>query len=151
MITNRTLGLLLMAAAATACVDDATPMPEPEPGTISYRRDVQPVWDAWCIGCHNFHTPHLVAAESAADLAGHSWFNCNQGTDRARFVVPGDPASSFLLYKLTGDNTNGYWDREACDRLMPADQNGVDVPLIQLDPAAVAKVRLWIEQGAVFD
>ena len=66
-------------------------------------------------------------------------------------VQRGVPASSFLMYKLTGDNADHYWDREACDRLMPADRGGEDVPLVLLDPGAVHTVRLWIEQGAVLE
>ncbi len=145
MSSYGTFGMTLVALVA--CVDE----PQSTDGErVSYRRDVQPIWDQWCLGCHNFHTPHLGAAESAVDLSGQSWFKCNQGTEHATFIVPGDPVSSFLMYKLTGDNPNHYWDREACDRLMPADQLGEDTPLVQLDPGAVETVRLWIEQGAVF-
>ena len=149
MTSYGTFGTTVIALGIVACVD-TPPATNNEP-EVSYRLDVQPVWDKWCTRCHNFHTPHLGAAESAADLMGVSWFKCNQGVARAAFVVPSDPASSFLMYKLTGDNPNHYWDREACDRLMPADQGGVDIPLVHLDPDAVAIVRRWIEQGAVFE
>ncbi|MDQ3336616.1 MAG: hypothetical protein M4D80_15725 [Myxococcota bacterium] len=150
MTNHGTIRTTIFVLGIAACVDTPPAMQNNEP-EVSYRRDVQPVWDKWCVGCHNFHTPHLVRAESASDLMGVSWFKCNQGVERAAFVVPGDPASSFLMYKLTGDNPNHYWDREACDRLMPADQNGQDIPLVQLDPVAVQTVKQWIEQGAVFD
>lgn len=144
-----TLVVAIFTLGAVACVD--APTEQSNEPVVSYRRDVQPVWDKWCTRCHNFQTPHLGPTESASDLMGVSWFKCNQGAERAAFVVPGDPLSSFLMYKLTGDNPNHYWDREACDRLMPADQNGVDVPLVQLDPEAVATVKRWIEQGAAFE
>ena len=134
----------------SACVDDTEPPTTPPDTTISYRQDIQPIWDQWCLRCHNFHTPHLTSAESAQDLTGTSFRNCDGPRGKARFIVPGDPAKSYLMYKLTLENTNAY-DATACGRAMPADQNGVDVPLVQLDPDAVAKIRTWIEEGAHFD
>ena len=122
-----------------------------DPDVVSYRRDVQPIWDRWCNRCHNFHTPHLTAAESAHDLTTQSWFKCRQGSEHAPFIVPGDPDASFLVYKLTGEHAEVFWEGEACNRLMPADVSGRDVPLIQLDPEAVDLVRRWIEAGARFD
>ena len=118
--------------------------------TVRYREHIQPIWDRWCVNCHNFHTPHLTPSESAADLAGLSWRKCDGGTEKARFVVPGDPSRSFLLYKLTMQNTNNY-DAAACGRAMPADANGRGTPLVDLDPDAVAAIRTWIEEGAAFD
>lgn len=140
--------MTVVALNLVACIE--APATQTTAELVHYRRDVQPIWDRWCIGCHNFHTPHLVQTESASDLQGRSWFKCNQGEEHAPFIVPGDPARSFLVYKLTGDNPDHYWDREACDRLMPADQGGEDIPLVQLDPDAVETVKRWIEQGAVF-
>lgn len=141
---------IAFAVVAIGCVDESEPTQTIEQPTISYRQDIQPIWDRWCVRCHNFHTPHLTTAESATELAGTSWRNCDGPRGKARFVVPGDPAKSYLLYKLTLDNTNDY-DATACGRAMPADQGGVDVPLVQLDPDAVARIRTWIEEGARFD
>src|SRR5688572_22127480 len=104
---QRRVGLAL-ALALGGCVDDSgTGMPDPDPTmdpttpeTIRYRRDIQPIWDRWCTRCHNFHTPHLTKAESAQQLAsGTTRFQCLNEGERARFVVPGDPARSFLYYK----------------------------------------------------
>ncbi len=149
MTNHGTIGTTIFALGIAACVDTPPAMQNNEP-EVSYRRDVQPVWDKWCVGCHNFHTPHLVPAVSAEQLTGKSWWKCDDGgTTNARFVVPGDPSKSYLLYKLTLDNTNGY--AAECGRAMPADQGGKDTPLVHLDPSAVATIRTWIEQGAVVD
>ena len=106
--------LLLAAALVGGCVDDGSTMTTTTQ-TISYRDHVQPIWDQWCTRCHNFHTPHLTARESATELAGLSWRKCDSGIERARFVVPGDPSKSYLLYRLTMQNTNDY-DATACGR-----------------------------------
>lgn len=140
---------IALAVGAIGCVDEPETAP-PIEQTVSYQQHIQPIWDRWCVRCHNFHTPHLTSAESRQELAGTSFRNCDGPRGKARFVVPGDPARSYLLYKLTLENTNGY-DATACGRAMPADQNGVDVPLVQLDPDAVAKIRTWIEEGANFE
>src|SRR6185436_518693 len=108
--------------------------------TVDYHRDIQPIWDHWCTRCHNFHTPHLNDRESAHDLAGLSWEKCDV-TAKAPFIVPGDPAGSYLMFRLTGENQKSY--AFACSRPMPADTNGADTPLMQLDPAAVETIRTW--------
>lgn len=139
---------IALAFALVGCIDAPATMENTQ--TVSYRDHVQPIWDKWCVGCHNFHTPHLTPRESATDLAGTSWRKCDGGTEKARFVVPGDPSKSYLLFRLTMQNTNNY-DVTACGRPMPADRDGVDTPLVELDAEAVATIRTWIEEGAAFD
>ncbi len=148
LATAGTWLVLIVASSSAACVE--APQVTDPGERVSYQRDIQPIWDQWCNRCHNFHTPHLTAGAST-DLLESSWFKCRKGSEHAPFVVPGDPAASFLIYKLTGEDPDQYWDREACDRLMPADQPGGDMPLIRLDPDAVEKVRLWVQQGAALD
>ncbi len=143
---NTRLGFAL-ALLTAGCIEEASTRTNEQ--RVSYRDDVQPIWDRWCTRCHNFHTPHLTAAESAEDLQELSWAKCDGGTEKARFIVPGDPEKSFLLFKLTAVNTNNYLD--GCGRPMPADQAGRSIPLIELDPDAVATIRTWIEAGADFD
>ncbi len=140
--------MLVLGVCFAACGTDENP---DDSERVDYRRDVQPIWDQYCNRCHNFFTPHLVAREAGSDLEMRSWYKCNQGSDHAAFVVPGDPEASFLYYKLTGEVPERYWTEEACNRLMPADFNGGDTPLIQIDPVAVDTVRRWIEQGAQRD
>ena len=151
---QRRVGLAFALALAGCVADDGTAMPMPDPmmpDTISYRRDIQPVWDRWCTRCHNFHTPHLTKAESAQQLAnGITRFPCLTDGERARFVVPGNAERSFLYYKLTLENPQHYVG-DRCDRAMPPDSSGSDVPLVQLDPDAVAMIRAWIDAGAHFD
>jgi hypothetical protein len=140
---------IAIALALVGCATDERTTETTQ--TVRYRDHIQPIWDTWCVQCHNFHTPHLTARDSATELQGLSWRKCDGGVEKARFVVPSDPSKSYLLYRLTMQNTNNY-DPTACGRAMPADFNGQgDTPLIELDPAAVATIRTWIEEGAVFD
>ena len=109
-------------------------------------------WDRHCLGCHQLYTPHLTDDESTAGLAGTTYQKCREGVERAAFVVPGDPDASFLVFKLTGEDPGGCWTNQACRHLMPDGWSEErETPLITIDPAAVAVVRRWIEEGASFD
>jgi len=115
--------------------------------TISYRRDIQPIWNEYCTRCHGIQSPKLEAPDSRNNLDASSRFpECRN----APFVVPGEPDKSFLYFKLTR-MTDVPLD-PACERWMPADWGGMrDVPLIEIDPDAVARVRQWILEGARAD
>lgn len=116
------------------------------PTTVSYQAQIQPIWEEHCLGCHNFHTPHLGDGESRKNLLEElSWFEC-VGGENVPFVVPGKPEESFLLNRLTG-----VWPNDVsgdCVRPMPADVNGIDTPLASIDPDAVDLIRTWIAEGA---
>jgi hypothetical protein len=143
MVRPTTLLLVLVGAA---CADGPAASP------VEYARDVQPIWDRWCVGCHPPQTPLLDVEQSPRWLMGGSRFECVRGGERARFVVPGDPAASFLMYKITGENAEQFLgSEEGCDRWMPADWFGEDTPLVEIDPSAVDTIQLWIELGAEFD
>jgi hypothetical protein len=126
--------------------DQPAELGQPAP-TISYARDIQPIWDRHCNRCHNFHTPHLTAPGSRQNLDAASWRTCTND-EHAPFIVPGHPEQSFLYYKITGTFAAPIIAR-GCDRLMPADQNGRDIPLIEVDPDAVERIRTWIAEGAL--
>jgi hypothetical protein len=66
------------------------------------------------------------------------------------FVVAGEPEQSFLYFKLT--RTSAVTLDKRCERWMPAAwEQSTDVPLIDIDPDAVARVRQWILEGARAD
>ena len=102
--------------------------------------------------------PRLLAGGAALYAAALALAACTSddpsrcfepGATAYAFHVPGDTTKSYLLFKLTGENTNGY--TTDCSRPMPEDVNGESIPLVRLDPAAVATIRQWIEEGAAFD
>jgi hypothetical protein len=115
--------------------------------TISYVRDIQPIWDAYCVECHGIQSPKLAAPGSRLALEGKSRFpECNP----APFVVAGQPEKSFLYFKLTRLSEQTL--DPACERWMPAAWNGTrDTPLVEIDPDAVTLIRQWIQEGAAAD
>jgi mono/diheme cytochrome c family protein len=117
---------------AAGCSDRGSPpLISPPPPTISYRDDIQPIFDARCTVCHftgGFADLSLLAGASYHDLV-----NVQASGYNAIRIVPGDPEDSVLYNKVT--NTGLYGG------IMPA----VGPPLT--DPQ-IAAIRTWIEEGA---
>ncbi len=73
--------------------------------SVSFAADVAPILDANCTaaGCHSGRLPQegleLAASVSYRELVGQPSSQCSDGRER---VVPGDPAASYLISKLTG-------------------------------------------------
>lgn len=125
-VVGLTLGLVAGCSDLGAPVDGGPP---PEP-TVSFAADIQPVFDAHCIGCHG------ASGLAGMDLrAGQAWANLvnipSTSYDLPR-VTPGDPERSVLYLKLSG--AAGVGDR------MP--QGG------SLDAATIERFRIWIVEGA---
>ena len=99
--------MLTVSLMATSCYYDEMP-PEAViliPETVSYSKDIQPLWDQDCVSCHKPGTtaPDLSAANSFLAL-----------TKNNKYVVPGNAASSSLRKSLMGDGaaimpTAGKW------------------------------------------
>ena len=143
-----TMFLLLVTCQLLHC-DTATDAPnvEADASTLSYARDIQPIWDEYCSRCHFRPVPalELSAERSWQDLSSgvSNWSECGA------FVVPGQPEQSLLYFKLTGMAAPGTEIDPDCARPMPADWEGQgDTPLREIDPAAVERVRAWILAGA---
>lgn len=118
------------------------------PASLTLARDVQPILDEYCVRCHALGAgdphgnPHFTRVDTRASLNGTS--SCTSGGVRVRFVVPGRPEDSFLLYKL-GATTNLTITGATCQQMMPY---GADAPLAELDPQAIATIQQWILDGA---
>jgi hypothetical protein len=129
------LFLALPLFVAFGCADRGDPVapagegPNPEP-TVSYQNDVQPIWNANCLSCHGGNGGlFLTASISRANLVGVVSF----GYAPAIRVVPGEPDSSVLFQKLSGNSLFG--------QRMPA--GGA------LSADDLETVRLWVEEGAL--
>jgi mono/diheme cytochrome c family protein len=96
--------------------------------TISFAKDIAPVFVANCTGCHGATRPRnnfsLLTMESLL-----------RGGDRGEPILPGKPADSLLVKKLKGTADGGR---------MPMGRD-------PLDDATLAKIEKWIEEGAKFD
>jgi WD40 repeat protein len=112
--------------AASAVAEEAA-----EPGDeISFYRDVRPIFQRHCHGCHQPAKPSGAFVMTAFDrlLAG--------GESELPAVVPGDVEESVLMLQITPDGDGAA--------LMPKDKP-------PLSAAEIATVRRWIEAGAEDD
>ena len=72
-----------------------TPAPTATPGgtaTVSYRQDIQPIFDRNCVSCHG----------GSAGLYLDSYDHVMAGSARGRVVTPGDPPASELVRRIRG-------------------------------------------------
>lgn len=123
------VGLVLLCTGCSDRGADPTGPGGGEPPPVSYAADVQPIWNANCVGCHGGTAGlFLEAPGSRANLVGAASTNWS-----GQRVVAGDPDASILYRKLTGDS--GVGDR------MP--QGGA------LGAGDLETVRRWIAEGAL--
>jgi mono/diheme cytochrome c family protein len=115
------------AAAAVAATAAAQPAAA---RAIDFNRDIRPILSAHCFTCHG---PDQATRKSGLRLDGPDWAFGPAKSGR-RAIVPGDPAASEALRRLT---TSDEDDR------MPPRKTGK-----QLSSDQVERLRLWIAQGA---
>ncbi|MDI6840686.1 MAG: hypothetical protein QMD71_07560 [bacterium] len=76
--------------------ENALPPVEPESDTlISYKNDVQPIFNTYCISCHS-----QTNAQGGLDLS--SYEALMQGGVSGQVVKPGEADSSLLILKIDG-------------------------------------------------
>jgi len=118
--------MLTVSLMATSCYYDEMP-PEavtPIPDTVSYSRDIQPLWNQDCVSCHKpgLAAPDLTAANSYSALVTNN-----------KYVIPGNAAGSKLHNSLTGDGGAS---------IMPS-------PATKWSDSKIALVDKWINDGAL--
>jgi len=119
--------LCCFAAAAVALLVLAGRGQAPD---VSYAKDVSPILDKHCKSCH-------VAGQAGYVVSGFelaSYETLMKGTQYGPVVLPGDPLTSVLVMLIEG--------RADPSLKMP---HGNAKPL---DPAEIATIRKWVEQGA---
>jgi len=123
------LSVLLIPGSGLRAQDEADPRPA-EQKQISFHRDVRPVFQAHCFGCHQGARGDggFVMTDSAALVAG--------GESGEVAIVPGDAAKSYLVEMIVHD-ADGYAE-------MPQDADPLPSDQIQL-------ITDWINQGAIDD
>lgn len=131
------IALLLTIAATGAAHGDEpateaaeAPVPPTADSSISFDRDVLPIFRRSCFGCHQNgkRQGDYRMTEFAALLAG--------GESEQPAIVPGDPAASYLLEQITPQDGHAA---------MP------QAPAAPLSAAEIETIRDWIAQGAVND
>lgn len=121
-IIAATLGVVLLV---TGCEDnkmqDELPLVK---DSISFSRDIQPILDSQCAGCHN-------PANVKPDLrSGYAYESLMEGDEEG--IIPGEPDESELVEMLE-------WAEES-NNPMP--------PTTPLSPLNLALIRKWISEGA---
>jgi mono/diheme cytochrome c family protein len=111
------------AAAPMATVQQATGTE-----TISFARDVAPLFVKNCTRCHGPQNP-------PNNFSLNTMANLLRGGDRGQPILPGKPADSLLIKKLKGTADGARMPQRAAP----------------LDDATVATIEKWIAEGAKFD
>lgn len=129
---NSLAALLLLGLGAAAL---AVMIPHPGIGadTVSYAKQVQPIFDASCVACHS--AGQLGAIASHLDLT--SYAGLRAGSNRGLEIIPRHSDRSPML-KLLDDN----W-RSANSELLRMPPFGP-----KLSDEQLATLRNWIDQGA---
>ncbi|MGQ0506496.1 MAG: hypothetical protein ACT4TC_14380 [Myxococcaceae bacterium] len=127
---------------------DAGAEPEPEPmdaGPLRYLAHIQPIFETTCAPCHFTNAAgglRLDAGMGYAAMVGRAVRpQCNDGGEDTIIVSPGDAGHSALWLKVSDDPRK-------CGQRMPPPGNSNRPPLSAEDQA---RIRLWIEQGAIND
>ena len=106
------------------------PAAEPAP-RVEFNRDIRPIFSDICYKCHG---PDKV--QRKADLRLDTEAGALAERDGHRLIVPGDPAASELLRRIS--------TADADEHMPPVDSG------LKLSERQIELVRLWIAQGAVW-
>jgi hypothetical protein len=104
------------------------------PQHLDFNQDVQPILASNCFSCHG-PDPEMRKAGLRLDL-GESAFKKRPGHPDA--IVPGHPEQSELIKRIESTDLH---------HLMPQNPQGQAKPM---RPAAIAVLREWIKEGAVY-
>ena len=134
MSIGRILAVSFLSIAAVPLLAHAGPVAD-----VSFANDIQPIFDARCIGCHSDASfLPLTAGSSRANLVGQPTTpSCMKTAPDSIYVVPFDPPSSMLWLKTRPDDAR-------CGVPMPYGTEGLGV----IAPDEFALLEAWIAQGA---
>ncbi len=125
---KRIAACLFVALATAVPATAADPSPSAE--AIDYDRQVRPILSKHCYACHGPDAAQLEA-DLRLDQKQTALAELSSGK---RAIVPGDPAASQLIARITTD--------DAAERMPPAEDGE------PLSAGQVEILRRWIEQGA---
>ena len=123
-------GPRLLPACAVLCAALTLGGCQPSESQVSYSRDVEPILERHCKGCHMPGQAGYVV--SGFELRDYE--TLMRGTQYGPVVLPGDPLTSVLVMLIEG--------RADPSLRMP---HGDAKPL---EAADIATIRRWVEQGA---
>lgn len=98
---------------------------------VSFKNDVQPILDEYCINCHaGTETQGDIHLENYEKMMESRYFN-----NPSPIAIPGKPGQS-RLYIVVSSNTTGV--------RMPPESFGYD----KLDESEINIIKTWIAEGA---
>jgi hypothetical protein len=118
--------LSALAAAAALLLMPAGVLAQPAPGPVEFNRDVRPILSNKCFACHG-PDEKVRKADLRLDTRGGA---------TASVVVPGKPAESELLKRLTTTEP---------DEVMPPPKTGK-----KLTPREIDTLTRWVKDGAPY-
>jgi hypothetical protein len=138
-VRRASLALALVSSvvgiACVSCSSEPTPITKPSTKTASFKTDIVPIVQESCAltACHSSKESNLgiFLAFDAAQIYGELKKTSPTAAGE-KFVVPGDPAKSYLIVKLEGKQSVGTE--------MPP---GEKLPLAQIE-----LFKKWIADGA---
>lgn len=122
--------LRIAALCLTTCLAACDTADSPQPRTLTFVDDVQPIINQYCVGCH---VPGQEGYEKS-ELLLDSYEGLMKGTRFGRVVEPGSAETSSLYLLVSGKG-----------RLLLTMPHGKDY----LSNDEVRIIRAWIDRGAV--
>ena len=121
--------VLVMTGAGLLSADDKPTEQDSKPGAVSYYRDIRPIFQANCQGCHQPAKPSGEYVMSSFDRLAKG------GESQEPAIVVGKPDESYLIDQITPDGD---------EAAMPQGKK----PLSEADRDLIAQ---WISEGAKDD
>lgn len=127
--------LVGVLAAGAGCASSPGSQPPSNTSGVSFARDIQSIFNANCVVCHQGKGPAGLSLQS--DMAYNNLVNVPSSESPLMRIAPGDPDKSYLPNKLQGTQgqVGGSGER------MPF--GAAPLPQTQID-----LIRQWISQGA---
>lgn len=123
--------LSVLAVFVTLCAVEAAAQEKPKPKSpppVSYAKDVAPVLEKFCAGCHNADEEH------PSQLYLESYELLMKGGKHGASIKPGSSSGSLLMQKMSKEPPFG--------KVMPPPKKKTPTP------EQVELLRAWIDQGA---
>lgn len=123
--------------------------------SVDFRRDVMPVVEAKCLGCHKEGaSPPLLAGQSA--IEAHQVYQVLRSPEEGsradephgKYVHPGRARTSPLVWHLLGRNTSRPWDGQWAKRAPKPIPPGEAAALTDAERKTFVD---WIDLGAAFE
>jgi uncharacterized membrane protein len=123
--------LVLLALFVVLCTIELAAQEEnksKEKSKLSYAKDVAPILDRFCAGCHNADEEH------PSQLFMESYESLMKGGNHGNAIKPGNSKESLLMQKMSAVPPFG--------KVMPPPKKKTPTP------EQVEIIRAWIDQGA---